>query len=355
MKVSKIPGLGRFGVFIDDVDFNTMTDEEWMEIGKIHLNSLVTIVRNVNLSVEEYYRRMKQFGSHRDLSEYRITKKYGMYFSQLIPLLQSGELKIDEGDAEEILRGLRISVIDKNNNQTPLRKITGKKDADGNPLGMFAEGELLWHSNESGNLSFTPGVALLGSEGMVGSATGFMTTTDWYESQTESFRSELNEMVVIHNFTPGRINPGLREEQDSLVYRNMCPFDNSEIPLVIRSPGGLTGLHYSVNTITRIKGMSQEESDKLFARMNAELFAEQYTYDHWYTQNNDLCLFDNSIVQHRRLGGITDRMAYRYQHDYSFAPDPYMPYFQEPFMSTYKEQITDVVKTMGLTNFKLPQ
>ena len=39
MKISKIPGLGRFGIFIDDVDFNHLTDEEWLEIGK-HSNPL---------------------------------------------------------------------------------------------------------------------------------------------------------------------------------------------------------------------------------------------------------------------------------------------------------------------------
>jgi hypothetical protein len=45
MKVSKIPGLGRFGVFIDNIDLNSITEDEWMEIGKIHLESLVTIIR----------------------------------------------------------------------------------------------------------------------------------------------------------------------------------------------------------------------------------------------------------------------------------------------------------------------
>ena len=354
MKVSKIPGLGRFGVYIDDVDFNTITDEEWLEIGKIHLESLVTILRNVNLSIDEYNRRMRQWGDHRDLAEYRLTKKYGMFMSQMIPKIKSGELVVDPSDAHEMIQAERLSVLNKADLPTALRRITGKRNQDGEPLGLFAEGELLWHSNESGNLSFAPGVSLLGSEGMVGSSTGFMTTTDWYESQSESFRSELNEMVVLHKFIPGKINPGLRESQDSLMYKNMCPADDTEIPLVIRSPGGHTGLHYSVNTISRIKGMSQEESDKLLARITSELFTEEYTYDHWYTQDNDLCLFDNSIVQHRRLGGVTNRLAYRYQYDFSFANEPYMPYFQEPFITAYKEQITDVVNTMGLKRFKLP-
>ena len=54
MKVSKIPGLGRFGIFIDDLDVNNMSDEEWLEIGKLHLESLVTIIRNVNFEVNDY-------------------------------------------------------------------------------------------------------------------------------------------------------------------------------------------------------------------------------------------------------------------------------------------------------------
>jgi hypothetical protein len=39
MKVSKIPGLGRFGIFIDDVDFEHMSDDQWMEIGRLHLEN----------------------------------------------------------------------------------------------------------------------------------------------------------------------------------------------------------------------------------------------------------------------------------------------------------------------------
>jgi hypothetical protein len=34
MKVIKIPGLGRFGVFIDDVDLNHISNEEWIDILK---------------------------------------------------------------------------------------------------------------------------------------------------------------------------------------------------------------------------------------------------------------------------------------------------------------------------------
>ena len=202
--------------------------------------------------------------------------------------------------------------------------------------------KILWHSNESGDLVFSPGVSLLGVDGVVGSATGFVTTTDWYENQTESFRSELDEMVIQHKFTPGKINPGLREEQDGIMNRNMCPEPN-ELPLVCQSPGGIKGLHYSINTIEGIVGMSKEESQKLFDSINKTLFVDEYIYDHWYKQDNDLCLFDNSITLHRRLGGITDRMCYRLQFSYDQLIDPlWCPWLQEPYISQHRIELEDL-------------
>ena len=62
MKISKIPGLGRFGVFIDDVDFDNITNEEWQEIGKLHLEKLVTIIRNTNLNTFRYEELILKLG-----------------------------------------------------------------------------------------------------------------------------------------------------------------------------------------------------------------------------------------------------------------------------------------------------
>lgn len=356
MKVTKIPGLGRFGVYIDDVDFNNITDEEWMEIGKIHLQSLVTIIRNTNLDSVEYHRRIMQWGTHRMISEYHITEKYLFKVPSFFKAAMNNDPAIDKIDADWLKANLHMCVRDEKGNPINVMKVTGRRLADGTPEGMFAEGELLWHSNESGNILFTPGVALLAKEGVVGSATGFLTTTDWYERQSESFRSELDEMVMVHKFTPGRINPGLRDDQDQFMYKNMCPVNDVKIPLVIRSPYGYKGLHYSVNTIDHIDGMSKAESDKLFARIDKELFTDEFIYDHWYQNNGDLCLFDNSITLHRRQGGIADRMCHRMQYDYThIQPEPYMPYLQPEFRREYFRQANHMIKVMADTKFQLPK
>jgi alpha-ketoglutarate-dependent taurine dioxygenase len=343
MKISKIPGLGRFGVFVDDLDFATISEEEWMNLGKLHLEHLVTIIRNVNIQPHIYEQMMTKWGNQISLAAFRLLKKHNVL--NIIDIYKEKKVNgilVDPQDQEWLENAMNVLAIGEAGPATTMARVSGKKDKTGRPLGMFAEGELLWHSNESGNVDFSPGVALLGYENVVGSCTGFLTTTDWYEDQTESFRSELNEMIMCHEFTPGKINPGLRESQDHIMYRNMCPAP-TEIPLIINSPAGIRGLHYSTNTINTIKGMTREESDKMFEFINKTLFVDKYMYDHWYQQDNDLLIFDNSITLHRRLGGVSDRLCYRIQFDYAnIEPTGVNRYLQEPFASEYTKKINDV-------------
>jgi alpha-ketoglutarate-dependent taurine dioxygenase len=356
MKVSKIPGLGRFGIFIDDVDFEHMSDDQWMEIGQLHLENFVTIIRDCNLSWQNQPEWVMKWGDTRYGIRYNILKKYPQYtWSEVVKLSLINSPKIEDIDKLRLSSIARMQEVDPNTGRHIMR-VTGKRDADGNALGMFAEGELLWHSNESGTLTFTPGVALLGAENMIGSSTGFLTTPDYYENVSNAFRSELDEMILIHRFTPGRINPGLRVEQDEVMHANMCPVDGTEIPIVMRSPSGIVGLHYSTNTIHSIKGMTEAESNAVFEEINKELFVDKYIYDHWYKSNNDFCLFDNSITLHRRLGDIKDRLCYRIQHDYSNLQNEFwQPYIKEEFAQRYEDEIVDFVNTADIKDFKLPQ
>ena len=344
MKVSKIPGLGQYGVFIDGLKSSEIDDDLWMEIGRIHLESLVTIIRDIDFTVEEYKRRILQWGRYIDLFEIHLQQQYNTL--DLNELLQHSELngkKVDDGDRKW------LKTVSNYRETDDVIRVSGMKDQDGNPIGMFAEGELLWHSNESANLNHTPGVSLLGGTGMTDSCTGFVTTAEWYENQTESFRSELDQLIIQHRFTPGKINPGLRAEQDYVMQKNMCPED-SYLPLVIQSPYGHTGLHYSINTVHSVQGMTEKESQKLFDYINSTLFTEKYVYDHWYTQDNDLCLFDNSITLHRRLGSTDNRLAYRIQYDYNKLAKNYNPYFSEPFKTEYSNNKKDIEHLVRLKN-----
>jgi len=351
MKITKIPGLGSYGVFIDGVDFNNLTRDEWLEIGKIHLKNLVTIIRKTSMTQEMLATRILEFGDPRYNLKNIMVKKYNMPFEMIVSLADINDPLIETVDSDAI-NGL-YNTYETTDSGHVVGKVAGGYDKQGRPKGLFAEGELLWHSNEAGTLTWTPGVALLGAKGVKGSATCFMTTADWYQEQSESFRSELDDMIITHRFTPGKINPGLNKKQDATIQANMCPKDQ-DIPMVIQSPGGIKGLHYSINTVSQVRGMTQKESNKLFTKLNKELFVEKYQYDHWYKNNGDLLLFDNSITLHRRLGNTNGRLCYRIAHDYTNLQDsPYQPYFIPEYQKQYNQEIRTLIKISGIKNFKL--
>jgi alpha-ketoglutarate-dependent taurine dioxygenase len=337
MKVSKIPGLGRFGVFIDDLDLNNVEDEQWMEIGQMHLEHLVTIIRGNNIDYKRYYELMRKWGTPRYNRALYYYDKYGKSLRELIRnnLLDDEDKKIIDMTTKWGL-----------NDECPgLARVTGRKDKEGNPIGVFGGGELVWHQNESGDIAFTPGVCLMGYENMENSATGFCTSTDWYEEQTESFRSELDDMKLIHNYTNDYVERNaLLGEQRGVYTNNAVPIKDQEIPLIIQNPIGIRGLHIGYLTYDKIEGMSKEDSDKFFAKLKSEMMSEKYTYHHWYKNDRDLLIFDNSITLHNRsvdpeVGESPERLALRMQFDYDKLVDNYNPYFQDEYNALRKQRI----------------
>lgn len=341
MKISKIPGLGRFGVFIDDINLYEITDDEWMAIGKLHLESLVTIIRGNDLDHGTYYKLFEKWGTPRYNRPIEFYKKYG---KPLKDLVLNNEL--DPEDLQTFNNGRRWQV---DKRYPGMVRVTPKKNIKGETVGIFGDGELKWHSNECGDTVFTPGVALMGWEKMSGSCTGFCTSVDWYERQTEAFRSELDEMIVIHNYQPKTLSPIIIEEQERFYKNNMCPEDNSDIPLIIRSPGGIKGVHLGINTADYIEGMSKADSDKLFAKIHKEMFVDEYIYKHWYKSDNDILIFDNSITVHNReieLENAPERIAYRIQFDYNHLVKDYKPFFQEQYNQRRQERLLLLEKAM---------
>ena len=341
-RITNIPNLEGYGVFVDDIDFKNLSRQEWMDLGKLHMKKLVMIIRKTGLDKKSFHQVIKKWGKSRQNYAATLFAKYPWAEGNFRKVLTSPD--VDKHDKDIIREYWKIGGC--NYKQGNILRVAEEN-------GLFGSGELLWHSNESGDIAFTPAVALMGEHGMCNSATGFMVTTPYYYSVSDSFRSELDEMVLIHNFVPGRINPGLNEPQDNLMYKNMCPDPNTEIPLVIESPAGIKGLHFSFNTVTGIKGMSDVEAEKVLGEIRKELVKEQYTYDYWWENDDDLLIFDNSIIQHRRLGDTTDRLALRYQFDYTHVQQKsYMPYFQEPYRSRYMDRmyiIFDMMQHMGKT------
>ena len=322
MKITPIQELKGYGCFVDDIDIKELTRDQWMSLGKLQMEQLVMIIRNSGININQFHKVMKMWGKCRQ--NYAAKEEHSSEVAK--------EYARIGGHAKT---GHIVRVAEEN--------------------GLFGSGELQWHSNEAGDIAFTPGVALLGDHGMQQSATGFMVTSPYYYSLSEPFRSELDEMVLIHNFQEGKINVN---DENNVVYKNMCPEPETEIPLVIQSPAGIKGLHFPYNTTTRIKDFSQEDSIRLLNELQWGL--SQYTYDYWWENDDDLLIFDNSIVQHRRLGNTTDRLCYRYQFDYTYLQykvtgKPYMPYYQEPYISRYKEKMKEITKVFPVFGYPPPE
>ena len=348
MKVSKIPGLGRFGVYVDDVDLRNISNEEWMEIGKIHLESLVTVVRDNDLDHATYYDLFSQWGTPRFSRPLNFYLKYGKPLKTLML-----EDLLDENDKHE-MHVARQVLIDKR--RPGMVRVTSRKNADGESIGIFDDGNLGWHSNECSDTAFTPGVSLMGYESMLGSSTGFCTTADWFEDQSESFKSELRELITVNNYKPAHLNPKFSEEQEQFFQNNMCPVPNGEIPLIIKSPGGIEGVHLPHVTFDHFKGMNKEESKRLYDQIWAGVVQPEYIYDHWYQTDKDLLIFDNSITLHNRSiendGVSPNRLALRIQFDYNKLVEQYDPYSQEHY-NFQRQHRLDLMKiaTEGITNF----
>jgi alpha-ketoglutarate-dependent taurine dioxygenase len=355
MKISKIPGLGRFGQFIDDLDFATLSDEEWLNIGRSHLKNLVTIIRNPkNMDKNFYLDKVRKFGPFKSVQKSFWMKKYGCVFDATKPETWV-HLPLDKDD--RLYLESTSNMLEKTEDGSYLKRVTGIKDKDGRVTGFFSTGYVNWHSNESSFITFSPEVSLIGGQYMKESATGFCQTVDYYESVSESFRSELDEMVILHRYTPGNINES--EKTDPLnqiqVRLGFVPNDDAEVPLVVTSPGGTRGLHYPVNSVYSIKGMSKKQSDKIFSEINQHIFSDSNIYDYYWENDNDWLLFDNSVTLHRRIGGHPQRVGYRVQYDPSALLDkPWEPWHQPEFRERYHTEIEELVSLLNIKDFKLP-
>jgi alpha-ketoglutarate-dependent taurine dioxygenase len=359
MKTSRIPNFGSFGIYVDDIDMDHMTDEQWMEIGRLYVENLVLIFRDIKMSKIQYMDWMPKWGPLKSNSRIWLHNKYGPELDAIKP--ETWE-KVDlEPQDRDWIEHRKYHFEDAGDGRM-LSRIYGRKDEHGHALGYFSEGEVFWHSNECSTLTFSPAVSLLGWDAMKGSATGFLQTVDIYESLSEAERSEIDDMILVHRYEAGRVNENEKTDPGLALHMRLgfCPVDDAETPMTIVAPNGRKGLHYSMNTRAEIKGATQAESQAIFDRLDKLVFDQRYIYDHWYTDNRDLLIFDQSVTLHRRKGYHPDRKAFRMAFDISPLVDkPYLPWQSHPeFNQQYlKEmnQLCNIVQGDLKARCKLPE
>jgi hypothetical protein len=319
VKTRKLPGFGSLGVEVYDTDLRTIGADELRELGFISLEQLLVVIGRESvcgISRERFHEICTAWllDSSADFALTRVTfeKMLGKYGSERGP--DGLPIDIDPVDRRMVEEGYRI--VNGIEHLQGMSRVTGKRDEDGNTTGMFAEGELEWHCNNQGAALRAPGVGLIGWEGATGSRTEFLNTADAYQDLSPEWQSICDELIAVHRFIPGAIAPGVSEVQERLLKFTMCPDDDTEIPLVMRSPAGIKGLHFAFTSIHHFKGMSQAESEKTIEYLKEHVIRDKYIYGHDWV-DGDMLLFDNSITLHRRpTKDCSKRLMYRMAFNY---------------------------------------
>lgn len=284
-------GFGSLGVEVD-VDLKTISDEEIEEFGKIVADQLVVVVsvENCTLPPERLNYIAKKFGDPFG----GIETKQSVY--ELVETKKkNGTLILSDIQVLKELRKIRQG-LESYDGQI---WVTGKKDQDGDYLGMFADGELDWHSDRQGTGNFCPCIGLMSVEGAVGTSTEFLQTADAFEKLSSGDRKFLSELIAVHSYTPGKIAPGLNYSQDNIVRMNMCPVDLSEVPVACSSTTGRLGVRLSYNTIVGFKGYENKDTQEIIKWMLDTFMKDEYLYHHDWN-NGDMVWMDQTITVHRR-------------------------------------------------------
>lgn len=342
MKVSKMPGFGSLGTVIENFDWQN--PEDYKQLKDINIESLVTVVKGDG--TDQFQHLIKNFRhtvTVRNLANRRMMRHGPNWMNTQSP---------EEKRAAELTS--RWSLGDHAPNW---HRVTGKRDNEGYRVGAFGDTELLWHSNEYASPSFCPVVALYGANHMNTSATCFLQTVDWYEKQTESFRSELDEMIVVGKWDNELLQPGSSFEDHITMKMAFVPDDTLRTPLVIKSPAGRKALHWST-WITGIEGLSKPDSDKLIAKITKEIFVDEYQYDYWWDHSQgDMVLFDNTVTMHMRKvkenmdlkSELHERLGYRNVGDYTGHED-YNPFLQIEFQEK-RNRLMRVIRKINKTGW----
>lgn len=290
MKTKKLKGFGSLGVEVYDFDLKTCSDNDIVELGKIVIDQLVVYVNAENCSVtpERLNHIAQVFGDPfggQDQSAYKMVEEKR----------KNHQLTKKDLKALRELRKIRVGL-----EQYPgMIRVTGMKDDEGDYIGMFAEGELDWHSDRQGTGNFVPMILLQAVDGTEGTCTEFLQTADAYDALTPEWKNIIDNLIGVHRYTPGKMAPGLNASQDNILRMNMCPIDNSEVPIVCYSPGGRKGIRLSYNTLDHFKGFSQKDSDEILHFIKNHFMKEEYVY-HQDWKNGELIFMDQTITVHRR-------------------------------------------------------
>ena len=272
MKISALKPA--FGLRIDSIDVRHLTEAERDEIIRAGNTAGVVHIPGQSLSEEEQLAFTEIFGRIRVLRVNRARN------SQRPPGI------------------VEISNIDANGNLVP----------PSNDMLRFSKGNMMWHSDYSYTADWAAQSILYALEAVSkGGETEWASTEAAYDALPQAEKVRLSKLTTTHDRFHSRIKNGYNEftEED---YRLTPPVPH---PLVTTHPvtgrkALLLGSHLS-----KIDGMSEEETEELVAELTEHCCQPEFVYSHRWTPG-DIVIWDNRSTLHRgRPADPTERRVMR--------------------------------------------
>jgi alpha-ketoglutarate-dependent taurine dioxygenase len=192
-----------------------------------------------------------------------------------------------------------------------IQRVTGRKDADNRPMGLFGHNEDLdWHANRASHISGRKSLVwLYAIEGSKQSKTSWVNTWLAFSQMPERIKSDLRNMRGYLGFQPGKytsmegFKSHINDEPFALVKKN--PFS------------GLEGLYFPFNQLFGIEGMSDSDFDAFVNTMREHILQDKYMYHH-YWEDGDVVISEQWFSLHKRWScDVSQRLLHRITLDYS--------------------------------------
>jgi alpha-ketoglutarate-dependent taurine dioxygenase len=305
MIIGDIEGFGSYGGVITGIDLSKITPDDFLSLGKLHLKQLVTVVPSActNLNLNQFHELCSHWG------DFYVRKA-------VVDLTLRKDLTPIQHQAIDSINRYR-SGIEHLKGMIP---ITGKRDNEGRTLGMFADGELDWHTNGSAVTDEfkEPCIALLAVSGTKNSCTEFLQTADAYSLLSNDWKNLIKELKAVHGWKDGSSTPNLNPEQLEIARLNLAPEEDVVLPVKCVSPGGIEGIYFPYNTIKGFVGYSEKDSNEIYQYLFNHFIKREYVYSHQW-DDGDLIWMDQTITLHRRpTKDCSQRLLYRLCHTYDF-------------------------------------
>ena len=97
-RITNIPNLEGYGVFVDDLDFKNMSRREWMDLGKLHMNKLVMIIRKTGLQKQSFSQVMRNGDKTDKIMQQLCLPSIHEAEGNVVKLIRSPELEQEDRD-----------------------------------------------------------------------------------------------------------------------------------------------------------------------------------------------------------------------------------------------------------------